>query len=168
MKRSERVIGGARDRRSHLQIEGFPRGKVSCRNVGAGLGRGSLLTVSALLLMGLTPVDAQSRSSRPAWTDRMASNPALSAQTSIERSLERFWNLLEGSVASSEPSDRPLSKKRSTEIRSARRGVSIEQKRDTKERRGFIGINLFNLIPLIDIVHGVVDEESVDHVEGRK
>ena len=98
----------------------------------------------------------------------MVTNPALTTRTSIEGSLERFWNLPKGAEVSTELRNRPLLKSRGSEFRSMRQGVSMEQKRDTKERRGYIGINLFNLIPLIDIVHGVVDEESVDRVQGRK
>ncbi len=168
MKGSETASGIKRDRRSRLQVEGFSREKAWHGDSVVGWGRSCLLTVAGLLILVTASADAQSRSSRSAWTDRTATNPALSTQTPIEVSLERFWNLPEGSELSRELRDRPLSKSRGPERRSTRQRVSMEQKRDTKERRGYLGINLFNLIPLIDIVHGVVDEESVDRVEGRK
>ncbi len=44
----------------------------------------------------------------------------------------------------------------------------MDQRREERERRGYFGINLFNLIPLIDIVHGDVTTESADRVKGRK
>lgn len=134
--------------------------------------KGSRLIRSGLgvvaLMLGMASIDAQSRSSRSAWSDRTVTSPALTTQTSIGGSLERFWSLPEGYGVNTERRDHPLPKGRGPELRSAKPGVSMEQKRDTRERRGYIGINLFNLIPLIDIVHGVVDEESVDRVEGRK
>ncbi len=168
MNGSTTASGLKRDRRLRLQIEGFSRGKALPMNSVLGWSRGCLLTVTGLLMLGVASVEAQSRPTRSAWTERTVTNPALATQTSIEGSLERFWSLPEGYEVNTERRDRPLPKSRGPELRSASNGVSMEQQRDTRECRGYLGINLFNLIPLIDIVHGVVDEESVDRVEGRK
>lgn len=97
------------------------------------------------------------------WTDRSLTNPPLSTQTNINASVERFWDLPDESGATRNHSE----PHRSIVTPASKRG-SLKQKRETRERRGYFGINLFNLIPLVDIVHGDVITESVDRVEERK
>ncbi len=121
-----------------------------------------------LVLIGVSiSAQAQTRMQRVAWTDRTLTNPPLTEQTSIDGSIERFWNLpndpKEGKIRSLV---RPAPRERVVSRTS--NGVAMEQKRDVRERRGFFGINLFNMIPLIDIVHGDVVTESSDNVSGKR
>lgn len=121
-----------------------------------------------LVLIGVSiSAQAQTRMQRVAWTDRTLTNPPLTEQTSIDGSIERFWNLpddpKEGKIrllVRPAPRERVVSR--------TSNGVAMEQKRDVRERRGFFGINLFNMIPLIDIVHGDVVTESSDNVSGKR
>jgi len=111
---------------------------------------------------------AQTRLNRAMWTDRSLTNPPFVEQASIDTSLEGFWNLPEEPKVTKSCSSvkRPMDTRVLSD--SVRKGASMEQKREVRERRGFFGINLFNLIPLIDIVHGEVTTESSDRVRGRK
>jgi hypothetical protein len=105
---------------------------------------------------------------RLSWTDRGVSNPPLTESSSIDSTIETFWNvtLAEEATAVSEP------QATSTTLNSTstKQGPStrVEQKRSNRERRGYFGINLFNAIPLIDFVHGDVTSESNDNVKGRR
>lgn len=116
---------------------------------------------------GAASARAQVRERRDMWTDRSLANPPLSTQTNINASVERFWNLPDESGAARNRSLNRSEEHRSIVTPASKRG-SLKQKRETRERRGYFGINLFNLIPLVDIVHGDVITESVDRVEGRK
>lgn len=124
------------------------------------------MTVVALSVWSVS-AGAQTRTNQVMWTDRTLTNPPLVEQRSIDGSLERFWNLPDNpKVEESQSVERPMRSRASSVP--TRKGVSMEQKREVRERRGYFGINLFNLIPLIDIVHGEVTTESLDSVEGKK
>ncbi len=105
---------------------------------------------------------------RPKWTDRAVTNPPLAASPSLDKSLEDFWNLPETHEKSVASSGDLTRQRVSEESQDLRLNAVLKQSRETRGRRGFIGINLFNLIPLIDIVHGEVVDDSSDHVERRK
>ena len=124
------------------------------------------MTVAAFSVSSLS-AEAQAKPNQVMWTDRTLTNPPLVEQRSIDGSMERFWNLPDNpNVAKSQSVKRPMHSRTSSVP--ARKSASMEQKREVRERRGFFGINLFNLIPLIDIVHGEVTTESLDSVEGKK
>lgn len=117
--------------------------------------------VVAALSICVASAEAQTRMNRVMWTDRSQTNPPLSEQTRIDGSIERFWNLPEEPRRAQSHSARPQ-KRLDTLSVPASRGTSVGQKREVRERRGFFGINLLNMIPLIDIVHGEVVSESLD------
>jgi hypothetical protein len=132
--------------------------RISYIKIGVIVGLFSLLGLSA---------QAQTRMQRVAWTDRTLTNPPLTEQASINGSIERFWNLpVDQKEGKSRSLTRPAHRK--GVALSTSNGVAMEQKRVVRERRGFFGINLFNLIPLIDIVHGDVVTESSDNVSGKR
>jgi hypothetical protein len=127
--------------------------------------------IVALLLLGLlNSLNAHSRMDRLSWTDRGISNPPLSQSASIDSTIETFWNV----TLTEDPVVEPRAQVRvsnSNLICSASGNVpstQVEQDRSTHERRGYFGINLFNAIPLIDIVHGNVSTDSKDNVKGRR
>jgi len=126
---------------------------------------GLCLGALSLCLVG---AEGQSQTPLTSWVDRAATNAPLVEQTEIDGSLEQFWNLPEPLEAEVGQIQRQNPKVPRGKLETVRNSVSMKQERETRGRRGFIGINLFNLIPIIDIVHGEVVEGSVDYVEGRK
>ena len=123
----------------------------------------------AVVLLGLfSSANAQKRMDRLCWTDRGQSNPPLTHPGSLDSTIENFWNVALAEVSPA----RPQVRQGNTSATGARTGslpsTEVQQDRSSRERRGYIGINLFNVIPLIDFVHGDVTTESSDHVKGRK
>ena len=141
------------------------------------------IALGALALIALIAVaKGGTRMNRAMWTDRSETNPPLTEQSSLDASIERFWNLPDPPQATAAPVQpapprfghgRHGHRGRHHHHRPVHpppdpKGTSVDQSRDTRERRGYWGINLFNLIPLIDVVHGSVVEDSSDRVRGRK
>ncbi len=108
------------------------------------------------------------RMERISWTDRGLSNPPLSRSSSLDATIEQFWNvkLAEEPVCRSEPRA-PLRAQSCAAARSSH-SMEVQQDRNTRERRGYFGINLFNAIPIIDFVHGSVTTDNSDNVKGRR
>ncbi len=122
----------------------------------------------AVFALCLLPVYGESTAPRVNWVDRSIMDTQVATQSPIDNSFERFWNLPKPVVEKAEDFDQRRGAPPHPATSLKTQTLSMNQKRDKRQRRSFIGINLFNLIPLIDIVHGDVIEESVDHVEGRK
>ncbi len=119
------------------------------------------------LLMGSAAISrAATRSDRLMWTDRSLSSGSYTQSASIEPTINRFWNVLESDLE--EEKIVKMSPVCTTRVVAAKPKMEASQTRNEQEHRGHIGINLFNLIPLIDIVHGEVRTESSDHVSGQK
>ena len=126
-------------------------------------------TLLVLLLVGVvSSATAHNRMDRLSWTDRSVSNPPLEHSSSIDSTINQFWNVTlaeeavrtpKSSVTYSSPSCSPVR---------TNPGTEVVQDRSTRERRGYFGINLFNAIPIIDFVHGNVTSSSTDRVEGRR
>jgi len=144
-----------------------------------------LLTVVVGLSLPECFADETSRLDHLIWTDRNVSNPPLSRPAStINESIERFWNLPDTSTTSAQvhgvahqcqpPSSysqpcRPIHPNRQyCQSPQPRANNHLSQDQQSHERRGYLGINLFNVIPLIDIVHGSSESSSSDHVEASK
>ena len=125
-------------------------------------------SVAVVLLGLLSSAEAQNRMDRLCWTDRGLSNPPLTHPSSLDSTIENFWNV----TLVEESPVRPQVRPGHTSVTGAQTGSSpsteVQQDRSSRERRGYIGINLFNVIPLIDFVHGDVTTESSDHVKGRR
>lgn len=125
-----------------------------------------ILIICGFLIGGAVISRAETRSDKLMWTNRALSSGSYSQSTSIEPTINRFWNVLETEL---EEEKVVVAKSgHVTKTVAAKPKMEAWQTRTEKEHRGHIGINLFNLIPLIDIVHGEVDTESTDHVIGRK
>ena len=127
-----------------------------------------LYTSLILVIAGVANIANANRMQRVSWTDRGLSNPPLSQTSSLDSTIEQFWNvkLAEEPVRTTEQRA-----PRSTPSCSAPRSnhtMEVTQDRNTRERRGYFGINLFNAIPIIDFVHGSVTTDSRDNVNGRK
>ena len=121
-----------------------------------------------LLMIGGISHTYANRMERISWTDRGLSNPPLSHSSSLDSTIEQFWNvkLAEEPVRRSEPRA-PLRTPSCSASRS-NHSMEVKQDRNTRERRGYFGINLFNAIPIIDFVHGSVTTDSSDNVKGRR
>ncbi len=124
-----------------------------------------LLSLLTLSLFSATS-GAQSRMNRVAWSERSLALPSTEAPNAIDSSIERFWNTPKGhstpNITAREATPN------NTQSRSSPQNNTLEQSRNTRERRGFFGINLFNVIPIIDIVHGNVVTENNDRVTSKK
>ncbi|MDD4347921.1 MAG: hypothetical protein PHF70_02345 [Opitutales bacterium] len=118
------------------------------------------------------------------WTDRNLTNPALSVpESTINQSIERFWNLPERPLPET-PATQPTQPARSPYMQHRCRRYAcsepitapavpphrdhLAQQQSNNQRRGFLGINLFNLIPIVDIVYGKAETTSSDHVNSYK
>ncbi|MCZ6674589.1 MAG: hypothetical protein O7C75_16800 [Verrucomicrobia bacterium] len=112
--------------------------------------------------------EGKSRMQRVAWTDRSLSNPPLVEHSSIDSTISQFWNVTLVPESKVETEVEPKVSYRSTVPAKPGPSTRVSQDRNTKERRGYFGINLFNVIPLIDFVHGEAQTTSLDHVEGQK
>jgi hypothetical protein len=121
-------------------------------------------------LIGLINVaNATNRMDRISWTDRGLSNPPLAQQrSSLDNTIEQFWNikLADEPVRSFAP--RATVSTPSCSVPRSSHSMEVKQDRNTRERRGYFGINLFNAIPIIDFVHGSVTTDSSDNVKGRR
>ena len=129
----------------------------------------TLVYISIVLMsIGALNLAHANRMERISWTDRGLSNPPLSETSLLDSTIEQFWNvkLAEEPVRTSE-SRVPRSTPACSTTRS-NHSMEVEQDRNTRERRGYFGINLFNAIPIIDFVHGSVTTDSRDNVKGRK
>ncbi len=117
------------------------------------------------------------------WTDRNITNPALSVPGStINQSIERFWNLPERPLPEASPvAYSPQPPCRANTHHNHRGGCvantsspvpphrdHLAQQQSNNQRRGFLGINLFNIIPIVDIVYGKAESSSSDHVNSYK
>lgn len=118
------------------------------------------------------------------WTDRNITNPALSVpESTINQSIERFWNLPErplpetsSTVNSSQPACPPNTynlyyrshHQATTTAQVPPHRDHLAQQQSNNQRRGFLGINLFNIIPIVDIVYGKAESSSSDHVKAYK
>jgi hypothetical protein len=155
--------------------------------------RKKIMFTSAIMLIGITSAaHANTRLNQVMWTDRGIANPPLSENTStIDQSIEHFWNLpipdpsISTRTTQSEcrpthtPTYRsspcrepyryaqPMEKRTHTTV-TKQPNHSISQRKDQRDRRGYFGINLFNMIPLIDIVTGSSETTSSDHVEASR
>lgn len=125
------------------------------------------LTIAILTILGMSLAHGN-RMDRLRWTDRASSNPPLNQSSSLDSTIERFWNvkLAEEPIRVSEP--RMRTNTPSCSPARSNHSMEVEQDRNTRERRGYFGINLFNAIPIIDFVHGSVTTDSSDNVKGRK
>jgi hypothetical protein len=122
-----------------------------------------------LFLTGLlSTLNADSRMNRLSWTDRGVSNPPLTESSSIDSTIETFWNVTLAEEATTKSAPRVTSTPPGSTSTKIVPSTQVEQDRSTRERRGYFGINLFNVIPLIDFVHGDVTSESKDNVKGRR
>lgn len=127
-----------------------------------------IAAIFLLFVIGCISSVHGNRMDRIRWTDRGLSNPPMSKESSIDSTIEQFWNV--------KLQEEPLRTTRSTpsvtlpSCASQRSSHSVEVKQDrkTRERRGYFGINLFNAIPIIDFVHGSVTTDSSDNVAGRR
>jgi len=129
-----------------------------------------LMYISIVLLAvgGLNLLHAN-RMDRISWTDRGLSNPPLAQQrSSLDDTIEHFWNvkLADESVRSVAP--RATVSSPSCSVPRSSHSMEVKQDRNTRERQGYFGINLFNAIPIIDFVHGSVTTDSSDNVNGRR
>jgi len=123
--------------------------------LGAGLLFGGLLRADTLR-------------DRVVWTDRTIGQPAAEPMSDITPTIERFWNVQLEEFPSETATSNAISRPAVTQAPVAQARMQAQQRRDVREHRGHWGINLFNIIPLVDIVHGEVRTESSDSIEGRR
>jgi len=129
-----------------------------------------LALVAGGMLIGCI-LNAHTRRDAVAWTDRGVGNPGNpSAATSsdVAPTLERFWNIQLEEAAPLANDQQVVSRQPVVVKKQAKPRMAASQTRDKREHHGYWGINLFNLIPVIDIVHGEVETESSDRVEGHR
>ena len=149
-------------------------------------------STTAILGLASTAACADTRLEQVMWTDRGIANPPLSENTStINESIERFWNLpvpeptttTNSTYSEYRPAPRtsyhcqpsrepyrystPVEKHTHTTV-VKQPNHSISQQKNQRDKRGYFGINLFNMIPLIDIVTGSSETTSSDHVEASR
>lgn len=127
-----------------------------------------MYTSVALIAIGALNIALANRMERISWTDRGLTNPPLSQTSSLDATIDQFWNvkLAEEPVRSPEVRP-PMTTPSCSTVRSSH-SMEVAQDRNTRERRGYFGINLFNAIPILDFVHGSVTTDSRDNVKGRK
>ena len=129
-----------------------------------------ILMYTSLLLIAAGGLNLahENRMERISWTDRGLSNPPLSHASSLDSTIEGFWNVTLTQEQMQRPEPRVLVKASACSVKRSNHSVEVEQDRNTRERRGYFGINLFNAIPIVDFVHGSVTTDSSDNVKGRK
>lgn len=154
----------------------------------------AIASAIAIITLASLSAHANTRLDQVMWTDRGAANPPLSDNTStITESIERFWNLpiADQSVTANTTSkitmpnpavsrysqcapnregyryNRPMETHTHTVVTKGP-NHTISQHKNQRDKRGYFGINLFNIIPLIDIVSGSSETTSSDHVEASR
>ncbi len=139
--------------------------------------RNTLMLILGLLCLSTAQAHDSTRLNNLMWTDRNATNPPLSRpESTINSSIERFWNLPESPTpvrrSTAQPRCAPRPHYHPSHSCNPRNNPPAKnrlvQDQNSRERRGHFGINLFNMIPLIDIVHGSSESSNSDHVEASK
>ncbi len=113
--------------------------------------------------LGVASARADSVEGRPRWVDRESRTGFASG--SIDQSIASFWEVSEQAASVSPAKGDGVVTGSSARAHTADT-KSVEQSRRRQKSGGHLGINLFNAIPILDIVWGGKRETETDSISG--